>query len=179
MRKYLPFLSFVVLLAIAFAASSTYRNAKPGEVLYNRYFEAQTPAGAGITRAAVGEAAADPDVSILEQGKRYYQSEDYDLALVSLRAYLEANPTPEDYLPELLAGTAAMATGHYSEGKRYLQRLPESHAAADAAALWYLSLLDLREENLSAARGKLQLLADQRMGAEYPVTEVLQKLAAK
>ncbi|OAV43297.1 hypothetical protein [Lewinella sp. 4G2] len=178
MKKLIPFLSTALLLLVAVLMVQGYRNATPGEVLYRQYFQAEMPANAGNTRA-VAVATLDPDASLLEQGRRHYLSEDYDLALVSLRAYLESNPFPDDYLPELMAGTSAMATGNYAEGKRYLQQLPDTHDEADAAALWYLSLIDLHEEQLGAARAKLELLSQQPLGSEYPVNEVLGELNAK
>lgn len=101
------------------------------------------------------------------------------MALVSLRAYLESNPTPDNFLPELLAGTAAMASGSYGEARRFLQQLPEEDSDADGAALWYLGLLDLREENLEAARGKLQLLAGSPARNQYPVEDLLGRLMVK
>ncbi|NJC27730.1 hypothetical protein [Neolewinella antarctica] len=175
MKQYFPFLCIATTLLVAFFAISAYRQAAPGARLYNQYFTANSPIGYTTDRA-LGLTALAGDAAILEQGKRYHQDTDYDLALVSLRTYLDHNPVPNDYLPELLAGTAAMATGNYAEARSHLWQLPESDSDADGAALWYLSLLDLREENLVAARGKLRLLAGSPAGRQYPVEEVLGEL---
>lgn len=179
MTKTVSLLVTSVLLALTLLASCGYRNANQGRLLYQRYFEATSPVGYGTLRAVATPAALDGDASILAQGKRYHQTADYDLALVSLRAYLESNPAPEAYLPELLAGTAAMASGYYDEARDYLERLPTEDSDADGAALWYLSLLDLREENLVAARGKLELLAASPARNQYPVGDVLGRLPSK
>ena len=150
-----------------------YRQTNPGLHLYQAYFEATPHVGQGITRAA---AAPSGEYAVLEQGKRYHQAGQYDYALTSLRSYLTTQPIPADYLPELLAGTAAMATGNYAEARRYLQELPTEDTDADAAALWYLSLLDLHDENLDAAQGKLQLLTASPAARQYPVDELLAKI---
>ncbi len=91
------------------------------------------------------------------------------------RCYFDPNP-PATAQPELRRATTAMLAGDYSDARRLLQAVPTQDARADGAALWYLSLLDLREDNVLAARGKLQLLSQSPHAAPYPVTELLDRL---
>ena len=178
MPKVLTSLSFALLLLLSLLVGCNYRSANQGQRLYGKYFSAESPIGYQTLRA-VGAAQLDDEASILEQGKRYHQQQDYDMALVSFRAYLESNPEPASFLPELLAGTSAMASGYYDEARDYFERLPTNVSEADGAALWYLSLLDLRDENIDAARGKLEVLAKSAARNQYPVRDVLQQLSAK
>lgn len=174
LKKSLPLLLVLVLMTLALVATTTYRQVNQGNRLYHQYFSAESPLGYQTTRA-VGK-ASDQEASIWEQAKRYHQGKDYQLALSSLRNYFESEPAPNTFLPELLAGTAAMASGEYTEARRFFQEIPADNQEVDAAALWYLSLLDLKQENLQAAQGKLELLTSNPAGKAYPAEELLERV---
>ncbi len=168
----------LVFLAVCGTVLTNFRQRNTGVMHYERYFSATPPTGYGLQRSLVSvEAPAnDLDQSILQQGILYHQAEDYDLALTSLRAYLESNPAPADHLPQLLATTAALATGHYGEAAKHLEAMPQTNPEAEAAAVWFSGLLDLRAEKLTAARSKFQLLSNMRSDGNYPVDAMLEDL---
>ena len=164
----------MITLFSVFALSS-YREANKGALLFEEYFEAAPVEGYGTQRSlTVGQ--RDTDASILRQGIAYHQQADYDLALVSLRAYLDSNPLPDNDQVFLLAATAAIASGNYAEGEEYLKQIAKDDAKFGAAASWHTALLALRKENLRAATGELRLLEQAGMNRLYPVKAILQNL---
>lgn len=144
-------------------------------MLYETYFDA-TPVNGYATQRSLTAATPDEDASILRQGVRYHQEQDYDLALMSFRAYLESNPEPNNDQVFLLAATAAMASGNYAEGEEYLMRIAKDDSEFGAAASWYIALLTLRKEKLDAAAAELRLLEQAGMDRLYPVKEILASL---
>lgn len=144
-----------------------------GTVLFEEYFDAAPPAGYGLQRGFQAVGGEDLDASILRQGILYHQQGAYDLALPTLRAYLESNPVPESYLPQLLAATAAMATGEYAEGAAHLEAMPTEQGEAAAAAAWYGALLALRENRYDEANAQLDLIGEYWPAHPYPVNDLL------
>ncbi|MFT5999603.1 MAG: tetratricopeptide (TPR) repeat protein [Neolewinella sp.] len=162
------------LLLMAFAVSR-YQRDHMGTLLYEAYFDA-TPANGYATQRSLAARNEDTDASILRQGKLYHQQKDYDLALMSLRAYLESNPEPDNDQVFLLAATAAMASGNYVEAEEYLQQISKNDAKFGAAASWHMALLCLRKEDLRAAVWELRLLEQAGLDRLYPVKDILAKL---
>ncbi len=164
-----------MLLALCTLAVSQYRTARQGALLYAEYFSPIPPGGYGAQRVLTA-AATDTDASILRQGISYHQEGRYDYALTAFRAYLESHPEPEGYTVELLAATAAMASGEYSEGESYLEAMPKEVPAAKAAYIYYQALLTLRNEDLEQAGRKLELLKGLQAGGLFPAAEILDEL---
>lgn len=152
----------------------SYQQDNAGKLLAEAFFLPEPVMGYGTQRAlTVG--TKDVTESLLRQGKTYHQQKDFDLALVSLRAYFDEVAVEPDYLPYLLAVTAAMATGHYKESVEHLNEMPRTKKQAEAAYRWYASLLSLRQENVVEARLHLeQLLALQPQA--YPASELMDLL---
>lgn len=162
------------ILLLAFAVRS-YQRDNAGTLLYETYFDA-SPVNGYATQRSLAAGNADTDASILRQGKLYHQQKHYDLALMSLRAYLESNPEPDNDQVFLLAATAAMASGNYVEAEEYLQHVSKDDPEFGAAALWHTSLLALRKEDLQEAVWGLRALEKAGMDRLYPVKDVLAKL---
>ena len=150
-----------------------------GALLFDRYFDATPVNGYSIQRGLTPAKVTDQDASILRQGVNWHQSKDYDLALVSLRAYLESNPVPATGRPLLLAATAAIAIGEYEEAAGYLAEVPRVDAATRVADDWYTALLALRKEDLAAARPLLEKIAKDANGRNYAAKDLLKALSAK
>lgn len=161
-----------MLLALCTLAVSNYRTARQGALLYAEFFTPTPPSGYGSQRVLTAT-ATDTDASILRQGFSYHQAGRYDYALTAFRAFLEGNPEPEGYTVELLAATAAMASGEYEEGDAFLQGMPQEAPAAKAAYLYYSALLDLRQERLDDAGEKLARLKEMQAGSLFPAAEIL------
>lgn len=155
----------------------SYRAERPGDRLFGAYFSAAPVQGYPAQRS-LSAGMVDADASILRQAYAYHKAADYDLALVSFRAFLESNPVPESDETLLLAGTSAVATGNYAEGAEYLRRVDENGAFA-AEARWHLALLDLREGSLAAARGELRRISEAPAGRSLPVGELLEKIPVR
>lgn len=149
--------------------------ANEGSRLFEKYFEASPANGYGTQRSLVAD-ISDEDASILRQGVTYHQQADYDLALVSFRAYLESNPAPATDQPLLLAATAAIATGHYAEGEEYLNQIPADETEAGVASRWYIALLLLRRNDKRAAVWALRQIETSQNARAYPVGELLAKI---
>lgn len=162
------------LLLLVFVLSNCQHN-HTGTTLYEAYFDA-TPVNGYATQRSLAAGNEDTDASILRQGKLYHQQKDYDLALMSLRAYLESNPEPGNHQVFLLAATAAMASGNYGEAATYLQQISQENPEFGAAASWHTALLALKKEDLSAATKELRSLELAGMNRLYPVQEILAKL---
>jgi tetratricopeptide (TPR) repeat protein len=162
------------LLLIAFAVSS-YQRGNSGTIMYEAYFDA-TPVNGYATQRSLAAGTNDTDASILRQGKLYHQQKDYDLALMSLRAYLESNPEQTSSKPLLLAATSALATGRYSEGEELLQLINMDIPEHGNAAKWYTALLHLRKEEKTKAAKLLRELETAGLGRLYPVKDILAKL---
>jgi lipopolysaccharide biosynthesis regulator YciM len=162
------------LLLTAFAVSN-YQRAHKGALLYETYFDA-TPVDGYATQRSLAAGNEGTDASILRQGKLYHQQKDYDLALMSLRAYLESNSEPTSSEPLLLAATAAMATGRYDEGNEFLQLINLDSPDQGNTAKWYSALLLIRKGEKANATNLLRELEAQGMGRLYPVKDVLAKL---
>ncbi len=145
-------------------------------MLFEQYFEAEPVSGYG-TQRSLATGISDEDASILRQGITYHQQMDYDLALVSFRAFLESNPEPASDRPLLLAATAAIATGHYAEGKEYLAQITEDDSEIGTAANWHQALLLLRKEERSAALAELQLVGRSPAGSAYPTEDLVKLLS--
>lgn len=150
-----------------------HQHREQGAILFEQYFDADPPAGYGLQRSLQAAGGNDLDASILRQGILYHQQQAYDLALPALRAYLESNPVPESYLPQLLAATAALATGEFAEGAAYLEAMPTEEEEAAAAAAWYRGLLALREEKYKEADTQLRLVEKYWPTHPYPVAKLL------
>lgn len=164
----------VITILTVFAMSS-YRQGNAGTLLFEEYFSA-TPAQGYATQRSLAVAGNDTDASILHQGKLYHQQQDYDLALMSLRAFLESNPVPATGEPLFLAATAASATGHYAEAAEYLAQIAPDEPEYGPEASWHTALLLLKDEKPVAARPYLEGLKNSGRGNLYPVEEVLKKL---
>lgn len=177
MKKALPILFGLLLIALCTLAISSYRTARQGTILYAEFFTPTPPGGYAAERTlTAGQVTTDTDASILRQGITYHQEERYDYALASLRAYLESNPDPVNPNVELLAATAAMASGEYAEAESYLQDMPRETAKAEGAYLYYGALINLREEQLEAAENKLITLGKLPGAEMYPAAEILEKM---
>lgn len=172
MKKALPLIFGFLLLAICTLAVASFHSEKRGQRLYEEYFEATPPSGYGAQRALGTSNVTDADQSILRQGINYHQAGRYDYALTSFRAYLESNPEPETYTVELLAATAAMASGEFLEGKGYLETMTLDAPAAKAAYYWYQALLELRNEDLTEARQMLEKLRALPESKDYQAAEL-------
>lgn len=171
--------TFSILLILGFIACSvfavsSYRAEQPGVRLFGEYFSAVPVQGYAVQRS-LSAGANDEDASILRQAFAYHKSADYDLALVSFRAYLESNPLPVHEETLLLAGTSAVATGNYAEGAEYLDQIETSGELA-AEARWHLALIDLQQGKLTSARGELKRVATSKNGQGLPITELLEKI---
>lgn len=173
MRKFvLSFFLFVTLIVLAIVALSSYRSANAGKLLADKFFSALPAEGYGTQRALSPKQRATTEASILSQGILYHQQKDYDRALVSLRAYLADQPVSDDYLPGLLASTAAFATGRYGEAQEFLENMSRDSDPALAAYHWQSALLALRKEDFSAARLHLEEVIKLRP-AGYAANELL------
>ena len=182
MQKSLPALpkvfaiSFIAgILLFSGFAMTTYGESDGGVLLFEEYFEAKPVYGYGIRRSLAAD-LSDTDASILRQGISYHQQADYDLAIVSFRAFLESNPEPADDQPLLLAATAAIATGHYAEGMDYLDEITEDDSETGTAANWHQALLHLRKGNNAAALAELQRVKQARAGRAYPTARLLEAI---
>jgi tetratricopeptide (TPR) repeat protein len=175
LKKAISIAVLLTSLVLLVFAISNYQRSHKGALLYETYFDA-TPADGYATQRSLSAGNDDTDASILRQGKLYHQQKEYDLALMSLRAYLESNPEPDDGQVFLLGATAAMASGNYAEATAYLQQISKDDAELKAAASWHTALLDLREENLQKAINGLRLLEEAGQDRLYPVKEILAKL---
>lgn len=164
-----------MLLALCTLAVSQYQTARKGALLYAEYFSPVPPGGYGAQRVLTA-VATDTDASILRQGISDHQEGRYDYALTAFRAYLESNPEPEEYTIELLAATAAMASGEYAEGRIYLEAMPKEAPVAKAAFVYYQALLELRNEELEEAGKNLELLKGLQAGGLFPAAEILDEL---
>ena len=162
------------LLLLVFTSGSCQRN-NTGVLLYEAYFDA-TPVNGYATQRSLAAAALDEDASILRQGIRYHQERDYDLALMSFRAYLESNPEPGNDQVFLLTATAAMASGNYAEAEAYLKQIDKDNSEFAVAASWHTAMLALRNENLDAAAAELRLLEQAGMDRLYPIKAILADL---
>lgn len=170
------FRSIVILIALLAGISFvmfSYQQQEKGTALFEEYFDAAPPTGYGLQRGFQVAGGSDLDASMLRQGVLYHQQGKYDLALPALRAYLEGNPTPENYLPQFLAATAALATGEYAEGAIYLEAMPKEQGEAAAAAAWYGALLALRKKKYREATEQLRLIEQYWPAHPFPITALL------
>lgn len=136
------------------------------------FFSAQPPNGYGTQRAlSPAGATSDADASILRQGVRYHQEEEYDLALVAFRAYFSGEPVSVKPLHLNLATTAALASGAYADAATFVAEMP----VASTDRLWWGAMLDLRREKLRGAKDKLEQLVE-RNDNSYPAAVLLQRL---
>jgi outer membrane protein assembly factor BamD (BamD/ComL family) len=168
-----------IVLILGFIACSafaimSYRAEQPGARLFAEYFSA-VPAQGYTAQRSLSARAHDEDVSIIKQAYSYHKAADYDLALVSFRAYLESNPLPANEEALLLAGISAVATGEYAEGAEYLGQIDKDGAYA-AEAWWHLAMIDLQRGDLKAARGELQRVAASSYSRNFPAEDVLAKI---
>lgn len=146
---------------------TTYGEANAGVLLFEEYFDAAPANGYG-TQRSLAAGISDEDASILRQGILYHQQADYDLALVSFRAFLESNAETASDRDLLFAATAAIATGHYAEGGEYLDLITEDDSEPGTAANWHQALLHLRGEERKAALAELRLVEQATAGRSYP-----------
>ncbi|WP_026231622.1 tetratricopeptide repeat protein [Neolewinella persica] len=173
MSKVLSIGLVAVITLFSIFAMTSYRQANKGALLFGKYFEAAPMEGYG-TQRSLASGQRDTDASILRQGIAYHQQEDFDLALVSFRAYLEGNPEPDNGQVFLLAATAAMASGNYAEGEEYLEQIAKDDPQYGAAASWHTALLELRKEHLEVAAAEFRLLEQSGMDRLYPVKAILE-----
>lgn len=168
-----------IVLVLGFIACSvfailSYRAEQPGARLFTEYFSA-VPIQGYTAQRSLSAGVPDADASILKQAYTYHKAADYDLALVSFRAYLESNPFPVNEETLLLAGISAVATGEYAEGAEYLDQIDGGGEYA-AEAWWHLALIDLQRGDLKAARGELQRVTSNSYGRNFPAEDVLEKI---
>lgn len=164
----------LILLLSVFAISYS-RQENKGTLLFEKYFDAAPVEGYGTQRSLTAN-QRDTDASILRQGIAYHQQADYDLALMSFRAYLESNPEPASDQVFFLAATAAIAAGNYTEGEELLNQVAKDDAEFGAAASWHTALLALKKENLPAATSELRSLEQAGIDRLYPVKKLLADL---
>ncbi len=162
----------VAIIAFSIFALVRFQVKNSGALLFERYFSAR-PVTGYTTQRSLAAGDTNADASTMRQGIAYHQREDYDLALVALRAYLEGNPEPTTNEPFLLAATAAIATGRYAEGAELLEQIPTDDPAFGLAARWHLALLQLRAENKATAAELLRQIAAEGGGNSYPVQALL------
>lgn len=174
MKKVFHFAVALTVLVLSVLAVSGYAEDNAGKLLAEEFFSPVPARGYGTQRVLVA-GASDAAASILRQGVIYHQQEDYGLALMSLRAYLEESPVQEDHLALLLAATAAIATGYYTEARGFLDAVPRSGTAVHRDYLWYSALLDLRQEDTASARKQLERL-DALGKTDYAVKALLGRL---
>lgn len=148
--------------------------APSGERLYAEYFDAEPVSGYGTQRAFVR--LTDQEASVLRQAITYHQDRDYDYAIMAFRNYLATNPIPADPRIAVLAGTAAMATGHHQEAREYFDLLTEEDGFAYAESLWYGALNELHADRLPSVRVLLEELRDNRYASEYPLVDLMPRL---
>jgi len=157
LRKFaFPLLVFFAFVALCVVVFGSYRSGNAGKLLAEEYFTALPAGGYGTQRALRPVTIETNDAAILDQGILYHQQQEYDRALVSLRAYLDDRPVTDDYLPGFLASTAAFATGRYAESQEYIQSMQRSSRSAKAAFHWQSALLELRQEELTSAHHHLE-----------------------
>ena len=173
MSKTISTLLFLAFIACSVLAVYSYRAEQPGVRLFKDYFS-PVPVQGYAAQRSLSAGVNDEDASIIRQAYAHHKAADYDLALVSFRAYFESNPVPINDEALLLAGTSAVATGHYAEGEEYLDQIEDSGAFA-AEAWWHLALIDLREENLMAGRDELKRIIKKEAGG-LPASELLKKI---
>lgn len=163
----------IVFLVVCTFALTGYSEDNAGKLLAEEFFSPVPVRGYGTQRAlTVGNRAAA--ASILRQGIIYHQQQDYDLALVSFRAYFDEVPVREEYFPTVLASTAAFVTGNYEEAREFLDGIPQTEKTVRQDYLWHTALLDLRNEDFSAARERLAEL--EGMGQQdYEVKALLSR----
>lgn len=158
-------------------AMTAYGRDQSGTRLFEAYFSATPPAGYA-TQRSLAVARQDEEASILRQAIVYHQQADYDLALVSLRAYLAGAPMPGHAETYLLAATAAVASGEYQEGKQYLELISPDDGATFIYACWYDVLLLLRQEQLAEAALRLRTNKAEMMNLDLPVVALLAQIEA-
>ncbi|MFT4687526.1 MAG: tetratricopeptide (TPR) repeat protein [Neolewinella sp.] len=177
MFKTIPIFLLLGFIACSVLAISSYRAEQPGVRLFTKYFSAVPMQGYSAQRS-LAAGMKEADASIIRQAYVYHEATNYDLALVSFRAYLESNPVPKSDETLLLAGTAAVAAGEYAEGAEYLDQIEEG-GEFTAEAWWYLALIDLQQGDLAAARGELKRVTGSNYGQLFPVKEVLGKIPVR
>ena len=175
LNRPIALLLILILLAVTAAVTMGYGQQRTGYHLAMEYFDPQPIEGYGTQRALVPAVSVAQEASFLRQGIRHHQLGDYDLALVSLRAYHDERPVANDYLPGLLASTAAFATGHYEEAEEWLGGMERGSAEGQRAYLWYKALCALRSEDFDTARDHLRRLTG-LPGNSYPTRELLAEL---
>lgn len=164
----------ILFLAVCVIALTGYAKDNQGKLLAEEFFSPVPVRGYGTQRALIA-GSRDAAASILRQGIIYHQQQDYDLALVSFRAYFDEVPVREEYFPTVLASTAAFVTGNYEEAREFLDGISQTEKTVRQDYLWYTALLDLRDENFSAARERLTEL--EGMGQkDYEVKALLGRL---
>lgn len=154
----------------------SYRSGNAGKLLAEEYFSALPAGGYGTQRALRPVTIATNDAAILDQGILFHQQQEYDKALVSFRAYLDAHPVTDDYLPGYLASTAAFATGRYHESEEYIGTIQRNSPTAQAAFHWQSAILALRREQFTAAQRHLGQVLE-LAPAEYAAEELLLRVA--
>lgn len=162
----------MALIAFGIYALASFQEEQRGNLLFEEYFSAQ-PLTGYTTQRSLSSGVTDTESSMLRQGIAYHQTEDYDLALVSLSAYLEGNPTDAPASSYVLAATAAIAIGHYAEGQEFLELVPTEDPEASLAANWHKALLRLRKEDFPAAKQLLEEINTTKGSSKYPVAELL------
>ncbi|TXF83360.1 hypothetical protein FUA23_21595 [Neolewinella aurantiaca] len=177
MSKTVSIILVSVVVACSLFAMSAYKKEQPGKHLFSTYFDA-APSQGYTTQRSLSASANDTDASIIRQAYTYHKSADYDLALMSFRAYLESNPLPVSDETLLLAGTSAVATGNYAEGADYLDQIDQEGEYA-SEAWWHLALIDLQRGDLKAAKGELARVANSRYGHNFPTAQIMEELTEK
>ena len=177
LSKIVSILLFLGFIACSVFAVSSFRAERSGARLFSEYFSAAPVQGYGVQRSLAVD-QVDVDASILRQAYAHHKAENYDLALVSFRAYLESNPVPENDEVLMLAGTSAVAMGNYGEGAEYFDQI-EATGEFAAEAWWHLALINLQGDNLTDARSEWRKVSANKQGARFPAIELLEKISAR
>ncbi len=174
MSKIFSISLLVGFIVCSIFAVSSYRSEQPGARLFGKYFSAVPVQGYSVQRS-LSTGANEEDAAIIRQAYNYHKATDYNLALVSFRSYLESNPLPENEEVLLLAGTAAVATGNYTEGAAYFDQIEESGDFA-AEAWWHLALIELHEGNFTTARSELKKVVKSKATRSLTAVELLKEV---
>ncbi len=174
MSKSISILFFLAFIACSVLAVSAYRAEQPGVRLFTAYFN-PVPVQGYAAQRSLSAGVNDADASIIRQAYAYHKAADYDLALVSFRAYLESNPAPVNDETLLLAGTSAVATGNYAEGEEYLDQI-EKNGPFAAEAWWHLALIDVRQGDFAAGKNELKRVISKAGTGILPASELLGQL---
>ncbi|MEM9929138.1 MAG: hypothetical protein AAF840_04930 [Bacteroidota bacterium] len=175
MRNALSISLVLALLVGGTYAVINFQKEQSGALLFEEYFSPQPLMGYSTQRSlTAGDISSE--TSMLRQGIAYHQQEDYELALVALRAYLAGQPENPPPAAHLLAATAAIMTGQYEEGKALLEDGTPTASEYAIASTWYQALLAIRAQQFQQAKEALQRLSGTPGSEKYPINDLLRRL---